>query len=64
MELKKGWLDRQFASVAKEVEQWPEWLQSEAGNKRVRGQQAVNVTVRSVRRTAKKQTIKTQTAAG
>jgi hypothetical protein len=63
MELKKGWLDRQFASVAKEVEQWPAWLQSEARVKKAHGQQA-KVNVRSVKRTPKKQSIKTQTAAG
>jgi hypothetical protein len=39
MNLKKGWLNRQFASVAKEVEQWPEWLQHEAKIKKAHVQQ-------------------------
>jgi len=29
MTLRKGWLNRQFASVAKEVDQWPDWMQRE-----------------------------------
>jgi hypothetical protein len=31
MELKAGWLDRQFEKVNQEVRDWPSWMQREAG---------------------------------
>jgi hypothetical protein len=31
VELKAGWLDRQFDKVNEEVRDWPEWMRREAG---------------------------------
>ena len=31
MTLQKGWLGKQFAKVAEEIKEWPDWMRREAG---------------------------------
>ena len=31
MELKPGWLNRQFEAVERQIDTWPDWMKREAG---------------------------------